>query len=56
MWFAYALAKSCMRTYSCKFSRHDFTQPQLFACLIVREHQKQSYRGVEALLKDSPHW
>lgn len=56
MWYAYWLAKSCVRSYSCKFSRKDFTQPQLFACLVVREHQKQSYRGIEALLKDSPNW
>ncbi len=35
-----------------KFSRHDFTLPQLFACLVLREHQKKSYRGTEALLAD----
>jgi len=56
MLYAYGLAQSCLRRYSCKFSRHDFTLPQLFACLVVREHQKQSYRGVEALLRDSQHW
>ena len=56
MWYAYWLSKACLRSYSCKFSRKDFTQPQLFACLVVREHQKLSYRGVEALLKDSPSW
>jgi hypothetical protein len=56
MLYAYELARRCMRSYSCKFSRHDFTQPQLFACLVVREHQNNSYRGVEALLRDSLHW
>lgn len=56
MLHAYELAKRCLRCYSCKFSRHDFTRPQLFACLVVREHQKESYRGVEALLRDSLHW
>ncbi len=56
MLYAYELARRCMRSYSCKFSRHDFTRPQLFACLVVREHQNKSYRGVEALLGDSPHW
>ena len=56
MLYAYELAKRCMRPYSCKFSREDFTQPQLFACLVIREHQKKSYRGVEALLRDSLHW
>src|SRR3974390_1254384 len=56
MHYAYGLAKSCMRSYSSKFSRKDFTLPQLFACLVVREHQKLTYRGVEALLRDSDHW
>ena len=35
-----------------KFSRKDFTLPQLFACLVLREHQRKSYRGTEALLAD----
>ena len=56
MIFAYELARRSMRTYSSKFSRRDFTLPQLFACLVVREHQNKSYRGIEALLRDSQHW
>ena len=35
------------------FLRKDFTLPQLFACLVVKDHLKRSYRGVEALLRDS---
>lgn len=53
---AHAMAQRCMRDYSCKFSRKDFTLPQLFACLVLREHQNKSYRGIEALLRDSEHW
>ena len=53
---AYELASLYLPNYSDKFSRHDFTLPQLFACLVIREHQKKSYRGVEALLRDSPQW
>lgn len=53
---AYELAKRCLPDYSSKFSRKDFTLPQLFACLVVREQQNKSYRGVEALLLDSEHW
>jgi len=53
---AYQLACGALPKHFSKFSRHDFTMPQLFACLVVREHQKQTYRGVEALLRDSPHW
>jgi Transposase DDE domain/Transposase domain (DUF772) len=56
MWFAYTLARSRLRDHSSKSSRKDFTLPQLFACLVVREHQKLTYRGVEALLRDSPDW
>lgn len=56
MFVAYQFGKRCLRNYSCKFSRKDFTLAQLFACLVVREHQKKSYRGVEALLRDSDHW
>jgi IS5 family transposase len=54
---AYELALPLLPAYASAFSRHDgFTEPQLFACLVLREHQKKSYRGVEALLADSPAW
>jgi IS5 family transposase len=53
---AYALARRALPAYASKFSRHDFTLPQLFACLVLREHQKKTYRGVEALLRDCPDW
>ena len=53
---AYELAQLFLPTYSSKFSRKDFTLPQLFACLVLREHQKKSYLGVEALLEDCPGW
>jgi DDE family transposase/transposase-like protein DUF772 len=56
MLWAHHLGKQIFHDYSSKFSRHDFTRPQLFACLVLREHQKESYRGVEALLRDSPQW
>jgi hypothetical protein len=53
MWYAHELACRCLPKYSSKFSRHDYTLPQLFACLVVREHQNKSYRGTEALLRDT---
>lgn len=53
---AWCLAKDALPKYFSKFSRHDFTVPQLFACLVVKEQQRQTYRGVEALLRDAPHW
>jgi len=53
---AYALATACLTKRRSKFSRQDFTDPQLFACLVLREHQKKSYRGFVALLQDCPDW
>jgi IS5 family transposase len=54
---AYELALPLLPAHASAFSRHDgLTEPQLFACLVLREHQKKSYRGVEALLADSPGW
>lgn len=53
---AYHLASRSLSEYSSKFSRHDFTLPQLFACLAVKELLKRSYRGAEAVLRDCPDW
>jgi hypothetical protein len=53
---AHFLAQGVLPARTSKFSRKDFTLPQLFACLVIREHQKKSYRGVEALLRDAPQW
>jgi hypothetical protein len=53
---AYRLARKLLPEYSCKFSRHDFTLGQLFACLVVREFYSLSYRRTEQLLRDSPQW
>jgi len=53
---AFCLARGVLPRYFSKFSRHDFTLPQLFACLIVKEQQRKTYRDVEALLRDAPHW
>ena len=53
---AWWLARDVLPKHFSKFSRHDFTLPQLFACLIVREQQRKSYREAEALLADSPQW
>ena len=49
---AFELGRQLFADHTHKFSPHAFTQPQLFACLALREHQKKSFRGVEALLVD----
>ena len=38
--------------YSSRFSRHDFTQPQLFALLVVRQALRLDYRGLVTLLAE----
>lgn len=53
---AHAVASCVLPRYSSRFSRKDFTLPQLFACLVVRQQMRLSYRRTEALLKDSPAW
>jgi len=53
---AHRLACGVLPRYFSRFSRHDFTVPQLFACLIVKEHQRRTYRDIEALLRDASHW
>ncbi len=53
---AWQLAKEVWPNYSSPFSRKDFTWPQLFACLVLREVLKFSYRKTEVFLRDVPNW
>jgi hypothetical protein len=43
---AYELGLRCLPDCTSCFSRPDFTLPQLFTCVVLREHQKMSYRGI----------
>ncbi|MFO0896652.1 MAG: hypothetical protein U0836_04400 [Pirellulales bacterium] len=43
-----------LRRFSNRFSPHKFTQPQLFACLVMKEFLGQDYRTAARLLADSP--
>ena len=56
MLVAHHLARGVLPDYASRFSRHDFTLPQLFACLVVKELLKRSYREAEAVLRDAEHW
>ena len=38
--------------YRSACSRHDFTQPQLFACLILRKYMNIDYRSISQWLAD----
>ena len=50
---AHELAWAVLPGFGSKFSRHDFACAQLFACLVVREQLRLSYRRVKALLHDT---
>lgn len=42
--------KEALPDYSCPKSPHKFTQPQLFALLVLKQFFRQDYRGVIAWL------
>lgn len=49
---ALAVAERALPQYSSVRSRHDFTLPQLFAILVLREFFQTDYRGMVQLLAD----
>jgi hypothetical protein len=51
---AYAVGKDTFPDYAHRFSPKKFTQPQLFACLVLKVWLKTDYRGVVELLSDCP--
>lgn len=51
---AMQLGSRHLADYGATRSRHDFTQRQLMACLILRAYLKATYRGVLELLSVSP--
>jgi Transposase DDE domain len=51
---ALATGKEAFSDYSHIYSPHKFTQPQLFACLVLKEFEKKDYRGITQLLADWP--
>jgi len=51
---AWQIGSSTLHRYAHRFSPKKFTQPQLFAGLVLKEFLKLDYRGLQALLKDSP--
>jgi hypothetical protein len=53
---AWHLGSRTLKSHFNKFSRHDFTLPQLFACLALRELLGLSYRRLESFLRDAPDW
>jgi hypothetical protein len=49
---ALAAAQRALPAYSCPQSRHDFTQHQLFAMLVMMKFFRTDYRGMVQLLMD----
>jgi hypothetical protein len=49
---ALAVAQEALPAYSSRFSRKDFTQPQLFAILVLRQFFKTDYRGIVQMVRD----
>jgi hypothetical protein len=51
---ALRIAREALPPYASVYSKHDFTQHQLFAILVLRQFFKTDYRGIIALLDDLP--
>jgi hypothetical protein len=49
---ALAVAEQALPAYSAVHSPKKFTQPQLFAILVLRQFFKTDYRGIVQLLQD----
>lgn len=49
---ALTVGEHALEKYSSPYSRHDFTQAQLFAILVLRQFLRADYRGVVGFLKD----
>jgi len=51
---AYGICKDSMRMYSSKFSRHDFTQRQLIALLMLKTRMRMRYREIVDIVSICP--
>jgi hypothetical protein len=49
---ALRVAQGALPAYSSPVSRHDFTQPQLFAILALKTFFRTDHRGIVAMLRD----
>ncbi len=50
---ALEVGTDALKPYSHQFSPQKFTQPQLFACLVLKQFYKTDYRGIAAILADN---
>ena len=49
---ALAVGRAALPPYGSRFSRHDYTQPQLFALLVLKQFLRADYRGLVALVAE----
>lgn len=49
---ALAAGRAALPEYGSRFSRKDYTQPQLFALLVLRQFLRTDYRGVVTLVAE----
>ena len=49
---ALAVGRQTLQTYAHRYAPHKFTQPQLFACLVLKTFFKMDYRGVARLVTE----
>ncbi|MDY6865260.1 MAG: 4Fe-4S binding protein [Halobacteriota archaeon] len=50
----YKTATRSMATYSSKFSKHDYTQPQLFVIGCIKKRLRLKYREVVEIIEEMP--
>ncbi len=51
---AWQVGRNQLRSYAHRYSPKKCTQPQLFACLVLKECLRLDYRKLSALLQDTP--
>ena len=51
---AIAAGRAALPDYGSRWSRHDYTQPQLFALLVLRQFLRTDYRGIVTLAAGNP--
>ena len=49
---ALTVGQQALPRYGSRYSKHDFTQPQLFALLALRQFLKTDYRGLVTFLAE----
>ena len=49
---ALAVGRAALPPYGSRFSRHDYTQPRLFALLVLKQFLRTDYRGLVVLVAE----